>query len=350
MSTTKASGTDWLRQQTKRIDDGSELPVTTQAAATVEVEAWLQRHGIRYAPPTQIPLALIDEKRSRSNQARREPIVLDSVDRFAAAMKAGASFPPIVCYPVGGRLTIVDGNNREAAAKRAGKDKILGIVIDESTPSEIIQLLTVEANTRHGVTPDPTWRVQQAFHLCSLGLSDQAACDAANVSLATMRAARAVRDSDQRANALRITGFKDLPAGTRGALQALRDDPVFYQAARAAVDTGMTIEEVRNLIREVKSLSSEGARIEYIGGVVRSRATENATRKLAGKVNNRLSSPKNNLATGIGKILSVDTSALVRQILTVHDRDEVIKRIKAVDRKMDELKFALATLAHMDEE
>ncbi len=350
MSTAGRTGTDWLRQQTGKVSLGEKLAVTTQVASTVEVEAWLQRHGVRYAPPVPIPMELIDERRSRSNQARRDPIVPDSVDRFAAAMKTGAAFPPIVVYAVGGRLTIVDGNNRQAAAKKAGLPTVLGIVIDESTPSELIQLLTVEANTRHGVTPDANWRVQQAFHLCSLGLSDQAACDAANVSLATMRAARAVRDADQRAYAMRINGFTDLPAGSRGALNVLRDDPVFYQAAKAAVGTGMTIDEVRDMIREVKKLGSEGARIEYIGNLVKARATEQATKKLAGKVNNRLSSPKQSLAAGIGKILGVDSAALARAILTTHDRDEVARRLGALQKKLVELQIAMNALTDINEE
>lgn len=350
MTTALKSGTEWLRQQAKRIDEGQNLPVTTQVAATVEVEAWLQRHGVRYAPPEHIPMSLIDEKRSRGNQARREPIVGDSVDRFAAAMRAGAAFPPIVVYPVGGRLTIVDGNNRQAAARKAAKDTIVGIVIAEDTPSELIQLLTVEANAHHGVTPDPSWRVQQAFHLCSLGFPDQIAADAASITLQQLRSARAVQEADQRAKALRINGFSELPATSRGALAVLRDEPVFYQAGKVAVDTAMTIEEVRDLIRQVKSLPSEGARIEFIGSIAKARGLERATRRLAGKVNNRISSPKQSLVAGIGKILAVDASALVRQIVTTHDRNEINNRIRLLEKKLDELRIAMSTLSDMDEE
>lgn len=346
---TLATGTDWLRNQAKKVQDGPALPVSEQVAATVEVEAWLQRNGVQYAPPSYIPMSLIDEKRSRANQARRDAIVADSVDRFAAALKSGAKFPPIVVFPVGGKLSIVDGNNRQAAHRKAGLDEILGIVIAEDTPSELIQLLTVEANAHHGVTPDLSWRVQQAFHLCSLGFSDQAAADASAITMVQLRTARTVQEADQRAKAMRIAGFTELPTTTRGALAVLRDEPVFYQAARTAVDTGMTIDEVRDLIRQVKALPSEGAKIEYIGSIAKARGLERAARKVLGKAAHRVSSPKGSLVAGIGKILATDSAALVRQIVTTHDRDEINKRLSALDKKLVELRIAMSTLNTLDE-
>lgn len=344
------SGTEWLRSQAKRVGDGDELPVTEQVALLVEVEAWLQRHGVQYAPPVAIPMYLIDEKRSRANQARRDAIVADSVDRFAAAMKSGVGFPPIVVYPSGGKLVIVDGNNRQAAAKKAGRETIVGIVIAEETPSELIQLLTVEANAHHGVTPELAWRVQQAFHLCSLGFTDQQAADAAAIGVQQLRGARAVQEADQRARALRIPGFTDLAQVSRQSIGVLKDEAVFYQAAKTAVETAMTVEEIRDLVRQVKSLPSEGARIEHIGAVAKERSIERATRKTLGKTIGRVSSPKQSLVAGIGKILAVDSAALTRQIVTSHDRDLVNARLRALERKLAEMVVAMSTLGDLDAE
>lgn len=344
------TGTDWLRTQAKKVTDGAELPVTASTAAVVGVEAWLQHHGVAYAPPTAIPMAYIDEKRSRANQARRDPIVAESVDRFAAAMRAGAVFPPIVAYPSGGKLVIIDGNNRQAGAKKASRDCIDGIVLAEDTPSELIQLLTVEANAHHGVTPELGWRVQQAFHLCSLGYSDQQAADAASIAVATLRGARAVQEADQRARALRIPGFTELSQNARQSLGVLKDEAVFYQAAKLAVDTGMTVDEIRELVRAVKTLPSEGARIEHIGAVAKARGIERATKKAIGRTITRVSSPKQALVTGIGKVLNVDEAALVRQVVTSTDRDLLNQRIKLLERKVATLKLAMGTLADLDGE
>ncbi len=343
------TGTDWLKAQARRVSDGAPLAVSAPKAAMVEVEAWLQGHGVQYAPPGPIPMAMIDEKRSRANQARRDAIVTDSVDRFAAALRTGAGFPPIVVYPSGGKLVIIDGNNRQAAHRKAGADTIAGIVVAEDTPSELIQLLTVQANAHHGVTPELGWRIQQAFHLCSLGYNVDQAADAAGISVTQLRTARAVQEADQRARALRINGFTDLAQHARQSLGVLKDEAVFFQAARLAVDTGMTIEEIRELVRAVKALPSEGARIEHIGAVAKERGIERATRKAIGRAVNRISSPKQSLATGIGKLLAVDPAALVRQIVTSHDRDLVVTRLRALENKLAQLKLAVATLDDLDQ-
>ncbi len=344
------TGTDWLKARARQVGDGAALPVSAPQAAMVEVEAWLQGHGVQYAPPSMIPMSLIDEKRSRANQARRDAIVTDSVERFAAALRAGAAFPPIVVYPSGGKLVIVDGNNRQASHRKVGAEAINGIVLAEDTPSELIQLLTVEANAHHGVTPEVGWRIQQAFHLCSLGYSVEQAADAAGISPAQLRTARAVQEADQRARALRINGFTDLATYARQSLGVLKDEAVFYQAAKLAVDTAMTIEEIRDLIRVVKTLPSEGARIEYIGTVAKQRGIERATRRAVGKAVNRVSSPQQSLVTGIGKLLAVDPAALVRQIVTSHDRDQVAARLRELERKVAQLKLAMGTLSDLDGE
>lgn len=343
------SGTDWLKSQSRKISDGAQLPVSEQEAAAVGVEAWLQGHGVRYAPPLDIPMTLIDEKRSRANQARRDAIVADSVDRFAAAMKVGAEFPPVVTYISGGKLTIIDGNNRQAAARKAGRESILGIVIAEDTPSELIQLLTVEANAHHGVTPELAWRIQQAFHLCSLGFTDPQAAQAAAVTISQLQGARRLKEADQRAAAMKIMRFSEVPVYGRQALGVLKDDAVFYQAAKVAIDTGMIIEEIRDMIRGIKAQSSEGARIEYIGSIAKERGLEQAARRVMNKNLNRVSSPKQALVTGIGKLLKVDEAALVRAISTRHDRDLVNQRLVAVADKILTIQVALEQLKDLEE-
>lgn len=344
------TGTAWLQKQAGLVSDGGELPVSEQEAAAVGVEAWLQSHGVQYAPPLEIPMILIDEKRSRSNQARKVAVVADSVDRFAAAIKTGAGFPPIVVFIHGGKLIIIDGNNRQAAARKAGRDTILGIVISEETPSELIQLLTVEANANHGVTPELSWRLMQAFHLCSLGFTDTDAARAAAITLPQLQQARKVREADKRATAMKIQKFADLPTYGRQALAVLKDDAVFYQAATTAVSTRMTIDEIRDMIRVIKSKPSEGARIEFIGQLAKERGLEAAARKLMGKSGNRVSSPKQSLVTGIGKLLNVDPAALIRSVVTTHDRDQINQRLKQAKEKLAALQIAMEQLRDLEDD
>ena len=344
---TKVAATDWLRRQTKKTSTGDPLPVSSRRAAVIEVEAWLQRHGVAYAPAGPIPLSVIDERKSRANQARRDAIVADSVERFATAMRNGVVFPPIVVYPVGARVVVVDGNNRHAGARKAALETIEGIVLAEDTPSELIQLLTVEANSHHGVTPELSWRLQQAFYLVSLGFSDVQAAEAASVSHQQLRNARSVQEADQRAKALKIGGFTDLASSARQALNALKDEAVFYQAARLAAATSMTLDQVRDMTRAIRPLASEAARVEAIGTMAKERKLEAEMHRAAGKVN-RVSSPKQSLVTAIGQLLNVDEAALVRQIATTHDRDLINNRLKLLEDKILALQVAMETLEGME--
>lgn len=337
------AGTDWLRGQAKRITGGGPLIVDEAVGAAIEVERWLQRHKVDYAPPTDIPMALIDTKRSRANQARRDAIVGDSVDRFAAAMKAGAVFPPIVTFPASAKVVIIDGNNRHEAARKAGLEVIRGIVVADSTPSELIQLLTVEANASHGVTPDLSWRLQQAFHLISIGFTDQQAAQAASVTTQAIMTQRKLQDADKRAKALRIAGFSDLPATSRALMSVLKDEAVFFQACTTAVRTRMNSEEIRDMLRRIKKETSEQARIEVVGVINEERGLEAAARKASIGGRSRVSSPKTALSSGIGLIMSCDPAALARQVLTIQDRDLIQKRLKDLEEKLLALLIAMET-------
>src|SRR4051812_32649496 len=173
---------DWLRSQKgKASSAATPAPPACNGEDAVDsqVERFLQEHGVKYAPKTQIPIGLIDEKQSLANQARDVPIVPESVERFTASLRKGEYLPPVVVFPNGNRVVIVDGNNRFASHKKAGSQFVPGFVIDENTPSETIALLTVAANNGHGVTPDLKWRKRQAVHLVSVGFNADKACAAA---------------------------------------------------------------------------------------------------------------------------------------------------------------------------
>jgi ParB-like chromosome segregation protein Spo0J len=340
------AATDWLRKQTKQIEEHDTLPVNEEIAAATQVEAWLQRRGVRYAPPTGIPMHMIDTKRSRQNQARRDPIVTESVERFAAAMKQNRMFPPIVVYAVGSKLIIIDGNNRHEAAYRAKREYIYGIVIDEATDSDIIQLLTVEANASHGVTPPLEWRIKQAFHLCSIGHDDMVAAEAAGITLSQLRNARAAAEADQRAKVLRIHGFADLPATSKMYLNGLKLEPVFHAAADLAAKEKLTIEQVAAMCRAVKTGKSEADQLAIVANQKTLLISENAAKKALTK---RVNSPKNSLVAGIGLIMNCDPEALISQIRTVNDRDIILNRLQEMEDKLLELQVGLEKLKDMEE-
>lgn len=343
----KADATAWLRKQTRQIDEQDGLAVSEETASGVVTEAWLQRCGVQYAPPTAIPMHMIDEKRSRANQARRDPLVPESVERFTTSFRAGRPFPPIVVYPVGNRLVIVDGNNRHEAAKRAKKESIYGIIISAETTSEMITLLTVEANASHGATPPLDWRVTQAFHLVSLGHGDERSAEAAGITITQLRNARSAREAEQRAKALRIHGFVDIPMTGKQYLNGIKLEQVFHSAAQTAVNSKLTIDQIRDMCRKVKAGRSEHEQLAILAEAQELLLVENAAMKVLNS--RRVSSPKTSLVTGIGLLNKIDPSALVNQIRTTADRDLVMERLKDLETKILDLQVAMEDLRDMEE-
>lgn len=327
----QSAGSEWLRRLAGRVEERDTLEVNEDVASATQIEAWLQRRGVRYAPPTMIPMEMIDTRRSRSNQARKDPIVEDSVKRFTMAMKAGRTFPPIVVYPDFKKLIIIDGNNRHEAAINAKCESIYGIVIDEMTDGDVIKLLTVEANASHGVTPPLDWRLRQAFHLVSIGHGDDLAAEAAGVTLQQLRNARAAREAEQRAAALRITKFPEMAATSKQYLNGIKMEPVFHAAAKLSADNGLTIDQVRDVCRAVKTGKSESDQLSIVAEQQRLLIAENNLKKAQNK---RVNSPKNALVAGIGLVLNLDVKALVGQIQTTNDRDVIRKRLREAEDKI----------------
>ncbi len=349
MTTGKTTtGIDFLRRQQRKITTGEPLEVSEQKAASVQIEAWLQRHNVQYAPPMMIPMTAIDEKRSRQNQARKEPIVQDSVDRYTLGYKEGDAFPPIVGYTLGGRFVIIDGNNRQAAAKKAGCTEIWAIMIAADTPSELIQYLTIEANAHHGKSPEVEWRIRQAFQLMGFGYDLEKAAKAVQINPQTLRNARAAQEADQRARAMKIQNFSELPSTSKQMLNVLKDDPVFFQAASVAVRTKMTVEDIRLMIKEIKSQRSEGEKLTVIGRLADERNEAEVTRKALGKKTS-MTSPAHSLSSAAGKLVKIDPALLVRQILTTADRDIARKHCKDLEEKLLEIQVALEQLDDLDD-
>lgn len=348
--TGRAAGTDWLRRATKNVGAGAPLVVPEDVAETVRIEAWLKKHGVEYAPPMMIAMSAIDVRKSRDNQARKDPIVPESVDRYAVAFRQGDQFPPIVGYPVGGKFVIIDGNNRQEAARKAGLTEIAAIMISAQTPGEMIQLLTIEANARHGVTPDQGWRIKQAFQLCGLGYSDTQAAEATGLSVNTIRAARQVREGEQRAKSLKISGFDNLPASMKQVLQGgCKDDPVFFQAAKTAITTDMKTDEVKLMLKEVKAGKSEGERIEIIGRIAKDRSIIAAQIAVTGKTVRNFS-PKTNLVTGLGKVRATSPSIIASQLRTTQDKADLLKAVLAGQDHLLELQIALEARTDLTDE
>lgn len=341
---TSPKGIEWLRQQSQRAaaSKPAQPACDPNDAEDIKTEAWLQSYGVKYAPKVQFPLSLIDEKRSRNNQARATAVVPESVERFRLALKDGKYLGAIVVYQDGNRAIIVDGNNREEAHRKEGEQFIWAFVIDPDTPSSTIDRLTVSANLRHGVTPDPKYRVKQAYYLVTAhGLSVDVAARDAGVSPAAVRNHGSTIKADERAKSLKLAGFIDLSTSARQDLGRIANDPVFLAAGRCALETKMTSDDVKLFVRDIKAYRSEGEQLAHIGEIQAKRKLEMDAAKTHGKSTGRITSPSHSLATAVGKIMALDVNALARSVLTEEGRQEIIRRTTAAGERIIEIQIAL---------
>lgn len=305
-----------------------------------EVEIWLQSFGVSYSTLLDLPISMIDIKGSLSNQARAEAIIQESVDRFATALTNGATFKPVIGYKQGNSVLLIDGNNRCAAYVKARREIIPAYVVHPDTPSEVIHAMTVAANTMHGETPGASWRIKQAEFLTSLGYPLDEACRLANVKVSQLQVHQRAERATARAKSLRLSGFTELPTNQRVKLGAIPSDPVFLQAARVVIDTGMSVTETEVLLREIKASPSESLQNAVIARVVLERKLEAKNRAALARPP-RIKSAKTSLITGLGKIMAADPGGLARMVLTDMERIEMKKRLERAADHILELQIAL---------
>lgn len=288
-----------------------------------DVSKWLTHRGVKHSVPQPINRTQINEKASRSNQARAEVLDPEVVDRYTAAVRLGDEFPPLVVYRQGKGFTIIDGNHRDEAFKKAGKTVVDAIVVADNTPSEMIELLTVEANTRHGKATDMGWRIRQAMHLLAIGLGDELVASATGLSKAALLDARRADKGMQRAKKLGVYGYEKLAVRAQSQIAGLALDSVFTAAAEAAIDLDMTIEQVRLLIRDVKALGSETDQLRQVGEVVEALQFDSG-RKKSGR--NSLANPRMTVLSALGSVAKIDPKQMPRLFRTNEERKEVARR------------------------
>lgn len=333
----------WL---SKVVSASTTIPkrVLCDNAGANEVEIWLQSFGVSYSEKLDLPISMVDVKKSQQNQARAEAIVPDSVDRFATALKNGAEFRPVVGYKSGNSVVLIDGNNRCAAYLKEKREMIPAYVVHPDTPSEVIHAMTVSANTTHGHTPDKAWRIQQAEFLVGIGYSQDEACRLANVRVHQLQDHQRAERATIRARTLKISGFLELPTGHKLRLGALQSDPIFLQAARVVIDTNMLQVEVDNFTKEIRNANNETLQVAVISRIAEDRKMAAKNKAAMGK-HPRIKSSKTNLLTGLGKIMAADPGQLSRMVLTDMERIEMSKRLAAAADRILELQIALETVA-----
>lgn len=287
-----------------------------------KAEAWLAKRGVKFVGPRWLPLDKIKRVESRQNQARADALVSEVVDRYTTNVRAGDSFPSIVTYKNGTGYRIIDGNHRDEAHVRGGRTEIGIYVVDETTSSDLIELLTVEANTRHGQPTDTAWRITQALHLIATGWDVDTVVDATGVTKSQITMAKRAAKADERARRLGIYGWDDMSQTARGTLATLTTDPVFRAAADVVLDSGMATDDLKDFIRKVKGANSEAEALKVIAETREARKGMKATK---GK-RQPLADPRNRVLSALGAVAALTPEDLPRLFHTDWERKNVAGR------------------------
>lgn len=303
------------------------------------VEAWLDARGVKYAPAAWLPMSQIKRKESRANQARPDPIIPEVVDRYVVGVRNGDPFPPIVVYKSGNGYVIVDGNHRDESHVKAGEDKIAAYVLDPTTPSEVIEFLTVGANGKHGQPTDTGWRIRQALQLIATGQDPDLVYADLGVSKSQIEAARRAAKADERARRVGVYGWDDVSPTSRGVLAAITSDPVFSAAADVAIETAMGSDDLKNFVRQLKAANSEADALRIVGEVGDRRRTRKGNLRQGQR--NRLANPRMRVSSALGAIVALNPSELPRLFHTEDERKEIANRCAAAALVLMEMEEVL---------
>ena len=158
------------------------------------LEAILADHKL--APGlTWVDLEAIDWDATAASQIRTETVDLDTVDRYAAAIEAGAVFPAGLASATNtGAVWIVAGVHRARAYAEAGWERF-PTYWSPHADAHTLWLVSVASNVGHGLPLSYDEQVEQALRMLDVGLTQAEASTRTGLPLGRIRAAVSARRS-----------------------------------------------------------------------------------------------------------------------------------------------------------
>lgn len=305
-------------------------------------ENWLRSEEVKFTGPSPIRVSEVDRKSSRANQARDLAILPEAVQSYRQALRSGQNLPAIVVYRRANKWMIVDGNNRDQAALDEHFDMERAYILDNSTPSETLLLLTVAANTRNGVRVSESWSLQNAVYLVNLGYTREAVAKALSVSTSAIATHEKDAEAAKRARKLKISGWDTMTMRIRQLIARIPMDKPFIVVAEAAITTKPSYTpEFGEMISSITRASSEeeaiSIAIEWADAVL---AQYKADKRM-GKRGSHTRNVRLSLVSGLGKISAFDMSVFNATFASDQDREILTGRINAAIAKLCDMSYHL---------
>jgi ParB-like chromosome segregation protein Spo0J len=247
---------------------------TTHPAISQQVEQMLAARNIDYDFEPNVRIDEVRDAEGNQVRFREHRATKDQVQKYATAMKHGATFPAIVLNDA---HELIDGNTRRAAALKNGADTIAAYICHGTTPLEN-RSLSVELNQSNGQSlTDAEIRT----------FIERAVLDGQHPEIKTLsrmtgvretKIARWIAETEFRSRATR-EGITDahvevLPDSTRAALNVTRLAPVFKELTTLAAEARMPANDVKKVVTAVNSASSEAEALAIVGAERQSRVSE----------------------------------------------------------------------------
>ena len=294
---------------------------------------------------------------SLANQARlEEPVNEDTVERYREAAERGDVFPAVVAYRPGRAkaplLVNIDGNHRLVAHMRAHEGQGLPLAVYEvarATRPQIITLMTMSFNTKHGRPTSEKERIHHALYLIDNGSSADAAATAMNVPVRLVKAALARAKADERAKEVGVDlrEWHALTDGQRRRLIAVGTDEGFARAVHTTHAAGLGAEEVNELTALLNQSGRSAKRHNQIMDAeddrLRERIQSNGAGTMPTATQRRKVTPKARLSSVLGQVLSlpedIDTLAAT---FSPAERDDAVQRVTDAYERLGKLLAALS--------
>lgn len=307
-----------------------------------DTETWLESHGLTYTYDPALPLEVIDTRASAALQVRDHTTDPELVDRYAADMAAGDTFPPIVVNrrPRATKVTVIGGNQRTAAARKNNQTTIAAYVV--SVEPEMAWRLAIDHNRRHGTPPTNAEKCGHARRLIALtGMTQREAARAAGVTEAMLSQAIAIEEAATRARNLGVAGFDALTTQARYQLAQVAADAPFQAAAQAAIDHRLSGPKVAELRKTIAGCRSEKAALEAIGDVIAE--AETARQRTGGATTTGRGGPNARVAAlrACTAVVSLDPEAVRLACADQRQRAELVDRLKTAGKTIVALGQAL---------
>ena len=315
-----------------------------------QTENWLDERGLKggYAYEQDMPLSAFDFEESQRNQARNKAIDPDLKDRYVIAWKNGETFPPVIAHNLNGKLIIVDGNHRLAAAEEAGVTEIDTYIIHRASDNNIISL-TYEANVRHGQATAEPERVRHAVRMVRRGAKPSVAARNMNVSVSKVTNLVREMEAEDRISELNINikDWNELHVKIRLKLHSIALNDVFREAYKLTRAASLSQNQVNQLVQAILDNADSVAKqiqvIEEAWEQHREQIDEHA-----GGVFGRGKAPRNTArgqvwsAIGLIRKWPENLNFIANEDMQAHERQAALEKIDECENRLRQLRQALS--------